>query len=75
MVEETRRREAYEFDTITEVYQATTRAIEEAVVILEEIWAGEATFAQMSQHMNGILKNVVKLKKVYRIAPVMSALA
>jgi hypothetical protein len=43
-VEETRRREAYAFETATEVYNVCTRAASEALVILEEIWSGEASF-------------------------------
>jgi hypothetical protein len=43
-VEETRRREAYAFETATEVYKIASSAVDEALVILEEIWAGEASF-------------------------------
>ena len=43
-VEETRRRELYAFESATEVYTLTSRAVDEALVILEEVWAGESSF-------------------------------
>lgn len=44
MVEETRKREAYAFETATNVYQESSRAVDEALLILEEIWSGESSF-------------------------------
>lgn len=75
LIEETRRREAYAFETATNVYQQTSRAVDEALVILEEIWGGEAGFVQLSKHVNGMLKNSVKIRKAHLLAGVMSALA
>lgn len=75
LVEETRRREAHAFETATEVYQQSSRAVDEALLILEEIWSGEASFAQLSRHMNGMLKSATKIRKVHHLAGVMSALS
>jgi len=75
LVEETRRREAYAFETSTEVYQQASRAVDEALLIIEEIWSGEASFAQLSRHMNGMLKSAAKIRKVHHLAGVMSALS
>jgi len=75
LVEETRRREAYTFETQTNVYQAISRAIEEALAILEEIWSGESSFLQLSKHMNGLLKSAVKIRKVHLLSGVMSAMS
>lgn len=74
-VEETRRREAYVFETATEVYEVSSRAVDEALVILEEIWAGEASFVQLTRHVNGMFKNAVKIRKAHYLTNVMSALA
>lgn len=73
--EETRRREAFVFETSTTVYQVSSRAVDEALVILEEIWAGEASFVQLAKHVNGMFKNAVKLRKAHYLTNVMSALA
>lgn len=75
MVEETRKREAYAFETATNVYQESSRAVDEALLILEEIWSGEASFVQLNKHMNGMLKSAVKIRKVHHLAGVMSALS
>jgi hypothetical protein len=75
IVEETRRREAYNFESATTVYQAVSRAVEEALQILEEIWSGETSFVQLAKHMNGLLKSAVKIRKVHLLAGVMSALS
>jgi len=74
-VEETRRREAYAFETATEVYQATSKALDDALVILEEIWSGESSFADLTRHTNKLLKSAVKIRKAHLMAPLMSALA
>jgi predicted nucleic acid-binding Zn-ribbon protein len=75
LVEDTRIREAYAFETKRGVYDVTGRAIEEALTILEEIWAGEASFLQLTKHVNGMLKNAVKIRKVHHLTGLMSALA
>jgi flagellar biosynthesis component FlhA len=75
LVEETRRREAYNFESSTTVYQAVSRAVEEALQILEEIWSGDSSFIQLAKHMNGLLKSAVKIRKVHLLAGVMSALS
>jgi len=74
-VEETRRREAYAFETATEVYTLGSRAVDEALVILEEIWAGEASFVQLTRHVNGMFKTACKIRKAHYMTNVMSALA
>jgi hypothetical protein len=43
-IEDTRRREAYDFETKATVYEMMSSAVDEALVILEQIWAGEVTF-------------------------------
>jgi len=75
ITEETRRREAYAFETATGVYQATSRAVDEALMILEEIWAGDSTFAQLTRHVNGMLKTAVKIRKAHLLGGIISALA
>jgi len=75
LVEETRRREAYAFETASEVFQASSRAVDEALLIIEEIWSGEASFLQLAKHMNGMLKDAVKIRKVHHLMGVMSALS
>ena len=75
LVEETRKREAFAFETASEVYQITSRAVDEALLIIEEIWSGEASFAQLAKHMNGMLKDAVKIRKVHHLTGVMSALS
>jgi hypothetical protein len=40
-----RRREAYAFETATTSYELTGRAVDEALVILDEIWSGESSFS------------------------------
>jgi len=75
LIEETRQRESYAFETATNVYQASSRAVDEALLILEEIWSGESSFIQLNKHMNGMLKNAVKIRKVHHLAGVMSALS
>jgi len=42
---DTRRREAYAFETASTAYTMASRAVAEALEILEEIWAGESSFA------------------------------
>jgi len=71
---ETRRREAYDFETKATVYEIMSAAVDEALVILEQIWAGEATFIQLTKHTNNMLKNSVKIRKAHLMAPIMSAL-
>ena len=44
LVEETRRREAYAFETATNQYQIVVSACNEAILILEEIYNGESSF-------------------------------
>lgn len=75
LIEDTRRREAYQFETSTNVYQTVTRAVDEALVILEEIWSGESSFAQLSKHMNSLLKSSVKVRKVHFLSGVMAAMS
>jgi len=74
-IEDNRRRAAFDFETATTVYQAMTKAIDEALVILEEIWAGETSFVQLAKHANGMLKTAVKIRKAHLMAPVLAALA
>jgi PBP1b-binding outer membrane lipoprotein LpoB len=75
LVEETRRREAYAFETETTIYQTVSRAIDEALAILEEIWSGESSFLQLSKHMNGLVKSAVKIRKVHLLSGVMAAMS
>jgi len=42
-----------------------TRAIDEALDILDEIWSGEATFLQLTKHTNKLLKEAVKNRKAH----------
>jgi len=72
---DTRRRESYAFETTSTVYTLTTKAVEEALEILEEIWGGNASFTQLTRHVNGMLKSAVKIRKSHFLAGVMSALA
>lgn len=51
------------------------RAVDEALVILEEIWSGESTFAQLNRHVNGLLKTAVKIRKAHLMGGIMSAMA
>jgi hypothetical protein len=53
----------------------TNRAVDDALVILEELWNGEASFLQLNRHVNGILKTSVKVRKAHYLAGVMTALA
>jgi len=53
---DTRRREAYAFETASTAFTLTTRAVDEALVILEEIWSGENSFVALNSHINGMLK-------------------
>ena len=75
VVEETRRNEAYVFETATTVFEMVTRACDEAVIILEEIWAGEGSFIQLGKHFNKMLKSAVKLRKAHLFAGIMNTLA
>jgi hypothetical protein len=37
----------------------STRAVDEAIAILEELWAGEGSFVQLGKHFNKMLKQSV----------------
>lgn len=74
-IEATRRREAYNFETKATAFTMLTQAIEDALVILQEIWDGQATFLQIARHTNNMLLDSVKLRKAHMMAPIMSALA
>jgi hypothetical protein len=73
-VEDTRRREAYAFETFSTAFTMVTEAVDEALVILEEIWAGESSFMQLSTHVNGMLKSAIKVKKTHLMSGVLGAL-
>lgn len=51
-----------------------SNAVDGALVILEEIWAGESSFIQLSKHMNGLLKTAIQVKKAHLMTGVMAAL-
>lgn len=53
----------------------TSKAVDEALLILEEIWSGENNFLQLNKHINGMLKSAVKIRKAHLLGGVMSALA
>lgn len=72
---DTRRREAYAFETATTSFEMTSRAVDEALVILDEIWSGEASFTQLNTHINGILKSTIKIRKAHLLGGVMTTLA
>lgn len=75
VIEDTRRREAYQFETDTTSYQLTSQAVDEALVIIEEIWAGESSFVELAKHSNAMLKAAVKVRMAHHMASVMSAFA
>jgi hypothetical protein len=57
------------------VYQQISRAVDEALSILDEIWNGSSSFIQIAKHANKMLKDSVKIRKAHLLAPVMNALA
>lgn len=51
-----------------------TKALDEALVILQEIWAGETSFLQLAKHTNEMLKTSVKIRKAHLMSGLMATL-
>jgi len=50
------------------------RACDEALTILDEIWAGESSFTQLTSHMNQLVKSSIKVKKAHLMNGLMAAM-
>lgn len=50
------------------------KVLEEALVILQELYNGEASFAQIAKHSNLLLKHTAEINKARLLGPLMAAL-
>jgi len=50
------------------------KALDEALVILQEIWAGETSFLQLAKHTNEMLKTSIKIRKAHLMSGLMATL-
>lgn len=75
LVEETRVREQESFEAAGTAYQANKAAAVDAQNILQQIWAGSASFVQLARHANKMFLQPSKNNNVKLFVPIFAAFA
>jgi hypothetical protein len=72
LIEESRRRDAYDYETNTNALSAIIKAVEESLVILETISSGEEEFITLTKHTNAIARATSQINKVKLLGPTLA---